>query len=127
MPTHAETLASVPFFSLLDDQERATLAERVAVITAPAGKSLFSRGDPGDSLFIVRTGLVEMWFKSDTGERLVLEKAGPGDFFGEICLLDGGPRSTSALVLEDLEALVVDRGRCEGGSQVSAVDRRRAA
>jgi uncharacterized membrane protein len=51
-----------------------------------------------------------MWFKSDTGERLVLEKAGPGDFFGEICLLDGGPRSTSALVLEDLEALVVDRG-----------------
>lgn len=110
MPTHAETLASVPFFSLLDDQERATLAERVDVITAPAGKSLFSRGDPGDSLFIVRTGLVEMWFKSDTGERLVLEKAGPGDFFGEICLLDGGPRSTSALVLEDLEALVVDRG-----------------
>jgi uncharacterized membrane protein len=110
VPTHSETLASVPFFALLDDQERATLAERIDVVAFPAGHTLFNRGDPGDSLFVVLKGVVEMWFKSDTGERLVLETAGPGDFFGEISLLDGGPRTTAALVIEDLEALVVDRG-----------------
>ncbi len=110
MPTHSEMLSNVPFFALLDDQERATLAERIDVVTVPAGQTLFNRGDPGDSMFVVRTGVVEMWFKNDVGERIVLETARAGDFFGEISLLDGGPRNTSALVKEDMEALVVDRG-----------------
>ena len=110
MPTHSEMLSNVPFFALLDDQERATLAERIDVVSVPAGQTLFSRGDPGDSMFVVRKGVVEMWFKNDAGERIVLETAREGDFFGEISLLDGGPRNASALVKEDMEALVVDRG-----------------
>ena len=110
VPTHSEVLASVPFFALLDDQERATLAERIDVVTCPAGHTLFNRGDPGDSLYVVLSGVVEMWFKNDTGERMVLETARTGEFFGEICLLDGGPRTTAALVKEDAEMLEVDRG-----------------
>ncbi len=108
--THAEMLADVPLFALLDDQERAALADRLDVVTHTCGTCIFSRGDPGDTLFIVRKGAVEMWFKNDTGERIVLETARAGDFFGDLSLLDGGPRTTSALVVEDLEALVVDRG-----------------
>jgi CRP/FNR family transcriptional regulator, cyclic AMP receptor protein len=110
VPTHSEMLADVPFFALLDDQERAALADRLDVVTFAAGHCIFNRGDPGETLYIVRKGIVEMWFKNDTGERLVVETARVGDFFGEISLLDGGPRTTSALVTEDLEALVVDRG-----------------
>jgi CRP/FNR family transcriptional regulator, cyclic AMP receptor protein len=108
-----EILAEVPFFSLLDEQERATLAERVDTVIRPAGTALFNYGDPGDSLYIVRAGEVEIFFKNDTGERIVLETARPGDFFGEISLLDGGPRTASALVTEDLHAVVVDRGDLE--------------
>jgi len=108
-----EVLAEVPFFSLLDEQERAALAERVDTISKPAGAALFNYGDPGDSLYIVRAGEVEIFFKNDTGERLVLETAGKGDFFGEISLLDGGPRTASAQVTKDLEAVVVDRGDLE--------------
>jgi len=110
VPSRSEILSDVPFFALLDDEERATLSERIDVVTVPAGQTLFSRGDPGDSMFVVRTGAVEMWFKNDVGERIVLETARAGDFFGEISLLDGGPRNATALVTEDLEALVVDRG-----------------
>jgi CRP/FNR family cyclic AMP-dependent transcriptional regulator len=110
VPTHSEMLSNVPFFALLDDQERATLAERIDVVSLPAGETLFTRGDPGDSMYVVRKGVVEMWFKNDVGERIVLETAREGDFFGEISLLDGGPRNASALVKEDMEALVVDRG-----------------
>ncbi len=110
VPTHSEMLADVPLFALLDDQERAALAERLEVVTFPAGHCIFNRGDPGDTLYVVRRGVVEMWFKNDTGERLVLETARAGDFFGDISLLDGGPRTASALVKEDLEALVIDRG-----------------
>jgi CRP/FNR family cyclic AMP-dependent transcriptional regulator len=108
--THAEMLADVPLFALLDEQERAALADRLDVVTHTSGTCIFSRGDPGDTLYIVRKGAVEMWFKNDTGERMVLETARQGDFFGDLSLLDGGPRTTSALVVEDLEALVIDRG-----------------
>jgi uncharacterized membrane protein len=108
-----EILAEVPFFSLLDQQERTALAERVDTVSKPAGTALFNYGDPGDSLYIVRAGEVEIFFKNDTGERIVLETAGKGDFFGEISLLDGGPRTASAQVTKDLEAVVVDRGDLE--------------
>jgi uncharacterized membrane protein len=105
-----EILSEVPFFALLDEHERAALAERVDTISKPAGTALFSIGDPGDSLYIVRAGEVEIFFKNDTGERIVLETAVKGDFFGEISLLDGGPRTASARVTKDLQAVVVDRG-----------------
>lgn len=103
-------LAGVPFFALLDDQERAVLAERVDHVKKDAGATLFNYGDPGDALFVVISGEVEMSFKNDTGHKIVLEVAREGDFFGEISLLDGGPRTATAIVTRDLEALVVDRG-----------------
>ncbi len=110
MPSPAEVLAEVPLFSLLDDQERAALAERVDMVTLPKGALVFSFGDPGDSMFVVRQGVVEISFANDTGDKIVVETARAGDFFGEVSLLDGGARTASALVLEDLDALVVDRG-----------------
>jgi uncharacterized membrane protein len=103
-------LAEVPFFALLDDQERATLAERLDVVTVPAGQILYNAGDPGDSIYVVRSGAVEIFFKNDTGDRILLETARAGDFFGETSLMDGGPRTASAIVVSDLEALFVDRG-----------------
>ena len=60
-------------------------------------------------MYVVCSGVVEIFFKNDTGDRIVLETMRAGDFFGEISLLDGGPRTASALVLEPLEALRVDR------------------
>ncbi|HEY4106584.1 MAG TPA: DUF1003 domain-containing protein [Polyangiaceae bacterium] len=109
MSVDPQHLAEVPFFELLDDEQRATLAARVETTTAPVGQHMFSYGDPGDSLYIVRSGVVEIYSRNDTGERIVLETARTGDFFGEISLLDGGPRTASAVVLEDLDAVVVDR------------------
>ena len=78
MGADPEILSEVPFFSLLDEQERAALAERVDTVSKPAGTSLFNYGDPGDSLYIVRAGEVEIFFKNDTGERIVLETAVQG-------------------------------------------------
>jgi len=106
-------LVDVPFLALLDDEQRALLAARLETIREPAGKNMFMYGDPGDAAYIVRRGVVEIYSKNDTGERLVLETAREGDFFGEISLLDGGPRTASAVVIEDLEAILVDRGDLE--------------
>lgn len=113
MAESTDSLSSVPLFSLLDDQERATLAARLDIETFPAGKYVFSQGDPGDRLFIVKSGVVEIFVTNLTGDRFLLETARAGDFFGEISLLDGETRTASALVIEDLSALVVDRGDLE--------------
>lgn len=109
MATTAEILGEVPFFALLDEAERAALAERVDEKKFARGQSMFHQNDPGGSLFIVRAGEVELWIKRDTGEKMILETAKAGDFFGEISLLDGGPRTASATVIEDCEVIVVDR------------------
>jgi CRP/FNR family transcriptional regulator, cyclic AMP receptor protein len=111
--TTADVLGQVPLFSLLDAQERAALAERVEHVPLIAGTTLFHTGDPGDSLYVVLSGSVEIYFKNDTGERIVLERAAAGHFFGEISLLDSGPRTASAFVAETGEALLIDRGDIE--------------
>jgi CRP/FNR family cyclic AMP-dependent transcriptional regulator len=113
MPTNAEMLAHVSFFAGLDDEERTQLAERLDVATLPKDKLLWRRGDPGDAIYVVKSGCVQLFVTNDTGEKIVMENARAGDFFGEIAFLDGGARTTAALVTEDLEALVVDRGDLE--------------
>jgi CRP/FNR family transcriptional regulator, cyclic AMP receptor protein len=109
MPTDSVLLAEVPFFQLLDDQERLELSKQLELVKMPAGQLVFSYGDPGESLFVIRRGEVEIFFKDDTGTRILLETGKPGSFFGELSLLDGGPRTASAVVTADMEALRLDR------------------
>jgi CRP/FNR family cyclic AMP-dependent transcriptional regulator len=110
MPTPAEVLASVPLFEGLEDKERALLAERVDTMELKAGEKLFDYGDPGDWMAILKSGVVELSVKTKTGEKVFLERAEAGDFFGEISLLDLGARTAAATVLEAGEAIIVDRG-----------------
>jgi uncharacterized membrane protein len=113
VPTDADILAEVPLFHHLSPADCARLAARIDVERVAAGTEMFAHGDPGGSLYVVRSGVVELFFKNDTGERIIIEVVGAGKFFGEISLLDGGARTTSAVVKEDLEAFVVDRGDLE--------------
>ena len=108
-----ELLAEVPFLQVLDDKDRAALAADLDVVRFPAGKVLFNYGDPGDSLYVIRSGEVEVFFKDDTGSRIVLDTAKAGDVFGELSLLDGGPRTASVVATKDLEALRVDRANLD--------------
>jgi CRP/FNR family cyclic AMP-dependent transcriptional regulator len=113
MPTRSDLLAGVPLFSTLDERELDSLAARLDELHEREGHTLFRAGDPGDALYIVISGQVEVYVENPTGERIVMERARAGQFFGEVSLLDSGPRSASAWVTEDLHALVVDRGDIE--------------
>ena len=110
MSTRAELLANIPLFALLDEQERASLAVRLDDVTFDAGTVLFTAGDPGESMFILVRGEVEVFFRNQTGKHIVLETVRAGHFIGEVSLLDGGSRSASAIARSDVEAIVVDRG-----------------
>src|SRR5262249_20141506 len=110
MPADAALLAEIPFFHFLDERERVSLAAQLEEVRVPAGEALFNYGEPGACLYVIRGGKAEVFFKDDTGTRIVLEVAGAGDVVGELSLLDGGPRTASVLVTEELEALRLDRG-----------------
>jgi uncharacterized membrane protein len=110
MTALADLLHEVPLFALLDDAERQLLAERVELVTYEKGKDIFLVGDPGDSMLVVSSGEVELFVKTKTGEKIVVEKPTRGDFFGEIALLDPGPRNATARATTEVEVIVVDRG-----------------
>ncbi|MEP7357074.1 MAG: cyclic nucleotide-binding domain-containing protein, partial [Anaerolineales bacterium] len=113
MPIDASYLADIQIFNLLDENDRLALAGQLDEISFPAGHMLFKTGEPGDSLLIIRSGEVEVFFNNDTGERIVLETVHAGDVIGELSLLDGGPRTASALVTRDMEGLLLDRDDLE--------------
>lgn len=109
MPADAALLTEIPFFNFLDDAERVSLAAQLEEVQLPEGQVLFNYGEPGDCLYVIRSGKAEVFFKDDTGNRIVLEIAGSGDVVGELSLLDGGPRTASVVVTETLDALRLDR------------------
>lgn len=109
MQADAELLKGVSLFQFLDDRERADLASLLTVVRLEQGQLLFQIGDPGDALFVIRSGEAEVFFKNDTGERLVLEVVTTGDFVGELSLLDRGSRSASVVATQPSELLRLDR------------------
>jgi uncharacterized membrane protein len=102
-------LADVPLFALLDDQERAALAGIIDLILLPKGKTIFRHGEPGDSLYVVHAGLVQVSVENNEGAQIILAEDGPGDVFGEISFLDGGTRTATAVTLAETEVLVLNR------------------
>ena len=61
------------------------------------GEVIFHIGDPGDALFVIVSGEVKISLPSETGDEAILATLRPGDVFGELALLDGAPRSASAI------------------------------
>jgi uncharacterized membrane protein len=108
--TAADLLASVPLFALLDQHEREVLAERVNPVAFAEGQTIFKVGDPGASMYVITSGDVLLSVKTKTGEEMFLENPKAGDFFGEISLLDEGPRTATAIAKTAVRALEVDRG-----------------
>jgi CRP/FNR family transcriptional regulator, cyclic AMP receptor protein len=109
MPCDSSFLANIGMFEHLDEDDRIALANVVDDLKVPAGHTLFQAGDPGDSLFIVRLGQIELFIKDTAGQKIVLTTAESGDIFGELAMLDSGSRTATALALTDAEVLVLDR------------------
>ncbi len=73
------------------------------------GARIFSHGEPGASLLIVKSGRAEVSITTATGQKSILGLVGPGDVIGDIACLDGGPRSADVVALEPLVGLEVAR------------------
>jgi CRP/FNR family transcriptional regulator, cyclic AMP receptor protein len=109
MPCDPDILAAIKMFELLNEDDRIALAKVVDELSLPEGHTLFQTGDPGDSLFIVQAGQIELFIKDTAGQKIVLTTASEGDMFGELAMLDSGPRTATAVALVESEVVVLDR------------------
>ena len=109
MPANAAFLKEIPLFAPMDDQERAALANIMDEVTFKAGQQLFHERDQGGLCFVIRSGRIELNVVDENGEKLVVDVLEPGELCGELSLLDGGTRSTTAVALTDVEALGLER------------------
>jgi CRP/FNR family transcriptional regulator, cyclic AMP receptor protein len=97
----AQSLARVPLFKRLEPHELEHLAEDVAQVDYQAGETIFNEHDLGDGLYVVETGSVRIWVMDEDVTEVTLAELKPGDFFGELAVLDRGERSSSATALTD--------------------------
>jgi CRP/FNR family transcriptional regulator, cyclic AMP receptor protein len=104
-------LAEVPLFSRLDDLERNALSAMLRPRIFRAGERIFSAGDRGEALYIIRSGKVRLELTTNEGECLLLDEIDAGEVVGEISFLDAGPRTASAIAAEDSELLEFERGQ----------------
>jgi uncharacterized membrane protein len=109
MRLESKCLAEVPLFAGLDCQTRRELEHVLTTGSFLVGHVLCRRGDPADCMFFIRSGRVAFSLDSDTGETISLRDAGPGEYFGEIGLFDGGSRTADITVLEDTDVEILKR------------------
>ena len=109
MAADPEMIRSVPFFQTLDDDERSAVAALMHDERIPASTTLFRENDPGGILYIISRGQVELSVIGEDGKKVVVDILEPGEFFGEVSLLDGGGRSATAVAREDLEVFRLER------------------
>ncbi|MBA2450415.1 MAG: Crp/Fnr family transcriptional regulator [Chloroflexi bacterium] len=104
-----ETLRGSPLFSHFEDEQLRSLAGGLRRRRFRRNEVIFHQGDPGDSLHLVSSGAVKIVLPSSEGEEAIIATLRRGDYFGELALVDGAPRSATAAALESTETLVLPR------------------
>jgi CRP/FNR family cyclic AMP-dependent transcriptional regulator len=95
MPDHdlADFLAAVPLFGGLSAEDRRRVAALARARSYPCGALVVRQGDPGEALYVVRSGAVKVTVTGHSGREVILRTLGRGEHFGELALIDGRPRS----------------------------------
>jgi uncharacterized membrane protein len=102
-------LREVPLFSEMDEQEVAGIRLIMQEIKFKPGQVIIREGETGDLFYVITEGYAEIIIRDAGGADIILHKAGPGDFFGELSMLTNEPRSARVRAVEDLTALALER------------------
>ncbi|MGH8747804.1 MAG: Crp/Fnr family transcriptional regulator [Burkholderiales bacterium] len=117
VPTTVSTtvLRAVPLFSSVPDEQLRTLATVVTRKSVARSATVMVAGDLTDSLYIILAGRLKVMMSDAEGKEVILSILGPGEFFGEMGLIDDSPRSASVVAIEPCELLSIakrDFGKC---------------
>jgi len=106
-------LKNIPLFADLDDTEMEFLSRRAVTRKYPRNTIFMTEGDYSDSLYCILSGRVKVFLNDDEGKEIILNVQGPGEYFGELALLDSGPRSASVMALEKCRLSVISKADFE--------------
>ena len=106
---HGTLLDGIGLFAGISPDDREELARQVTLREIPAGEHVFWIGDAGDECYVVRSGSIAITYPDGDGREVTLAGLRPGDFFGEIALFDGGPRTATARARHDTTLICLGR------------------
>lgn len=107
-------LKGVPFFELLRTDQLRYLAAALEPVAWPGKEVIFETGEAGDAMYIIVSGKVGISLGDTPSFEDFIVELGPGEFFGEMAILDDQPRSASAVTVEDTEAYSLGKDKTRG-------------
>src|SRR5262245_5383920 len=107
------SLKAIPFFTQLSEAELELLRSLSAEKHYPKNAVVLTEGEMGDSLYLIQSGKVKVFIGDQEGREMILKILGPGDFFGEMSMIDKQPRSASITTLESSVFLVLSHAAFE--------------
>lgn len=102
-------LATIPLFHGLNKKQLKQLANRFVARNYEAGKNIVTQGKGGEGMFVMISGRAEAVVESSDGTKTTVNEFVSRDFFGEVAMLDDGPRTASVVATEETECLVLTR------------------
>jgi CRP/FNR family cyclic AMP-dependent transcriptional regulator len=96
-------------FSELEPSDAHLLTEHTHTRTYPANSILINEGDQTDSLYVILEGEVKVYASDETGKEVILNILGPGEYFGELALVDDQPRSASVMTLKPTKVMIISK------------------
>ncbi|HEX7832131.1 MAG TPA: cyclic nucleotide-binding domain-containing protein [Thermoanaerobaculia bacterium] len=111
-PLFSRPVPKSPLFEVLGDEERAALVKEMEVETHDEGSVIISEGDPGTSMYVIVSGEVKVYTRGKGGT-LYLANLGEGDFFGEVSVLTGKPRTATITASQRTELLRLDKTKLD--------------
>lgn len=108
-------LRNIPIFANLSDEEISQLVAVAIIKSFPKNAIIINEGDCSDSIYLINSGKVKVLISNSEGHELILTLLGPGEYFGELSLLDSQPRSATVVSMEPVHFTVMakpDFDRC---------------
>ena len=105
----SQIMKNIPLFSGLGDEDLAVLFRYAVKKTVARNTLLFSQGSPGDAMYTIQRGKVKVVLSDADGKEVILSVLGPGNFFGEMALIDDEPRSAGVMTMESSEFYVISK------------------
>ena len=102
-------LNTIPVFAGLGDKQLATIEQHMVSRTYPKNTIIVNEGDQSDSMYVIKSGKVKVFCSDEDGKEVILNEQGPGEYFGELSLIDDMERSASVMTTEKSTLMIFSK------------------
>ena len=112
-PLFTRPVPKSPLFEVLSEEERDALVREMDLESHDEGSVIISEGQPGSSMYVIASGEVKVFTHGAGGSSVYLARLGEGDFFGEVSMLTGKPRTATITAAQRTEVLRLDKEKLD--------------